>query len=163
MTHATRTPQQRFRELNRSYFAGRLPDFRVRRDFKAGAPCFCNVASKVIHLAVDTDELEAALLHEMVHIVTGGEHDDAFRDELRRIARMGCEAAARELEQEEWHHRTVIAAMAVDVCLSFAEARAAIMAMAGEHPRVKDALPMRGLNVWRKRAVEHVRQEEATL
>jgi hypothetical protein len=103
--HPTRA-QNVFNAFRRRYFDDSLPYFRVRKDFKGGKSDYCDVNDSVIHLSVDEDDVEAAVLHEMVHIVTGGAHDDAFRTELRRIADCGERAAIRELKLEEWHAAT---------------------------------------------------------
>ncbi len=90
-----------FDRFNRTCFQDRLPQFVVRKDFKAEAPGYCDVKARVIHVPVDTKDVEVLVLHEMVHMVTGGAHDAAFRRELRRIARLGEPAAVRELASEE--------------------------------------------------------------
>jgi hypothetical protein len=70
------------------------------------------VGGQRIWLLIDLDPegIEQAIVHEMVHIVTGGGHDDAFRRELRRVAERGCLAAKAELTLEQWHERAELAA-----------------------------------------------------
>ena len=113
------SPQRIFNRLNATFFEGRLPRFTVRQDI-TGDGARCILPSKRIRLGVDLppEELEQAIVHEIVHIVTGeghdgGDHDDAFRRELRRVAELGCRVAQDELTLEEWHADCAQAAKAM--------------------------------------------------
>lgn len=68
--------QRLYDSFNTRYFRGRLERFTVRKDRKAGAPNFCDIENRRIHLP--EDDVPAALIHEMVHVLTAGLHDDAF-------------------------------------------------------------------------------------
>jgi hypothetical protein len=145
--------------FNGRYFNGGLPRFAVRRDFKAGAPSYCDVGACRIHLPVDLvdpEETEQAVLHEMVHIVTGGAHDDAFRNEVRRIASCGEPAASRELAIEEWHVATEAAGARLareEPTRPLRETVLRIMAAVGPHPGSPDAWPTRGFIAWQNARV----------
>ncbi len=97
----------------------------------------------------DIDAAEAP--RPFVYLVTGDGHGEACRAELRRVAALGSKAAARELEQEEWHRRAERAARAVEPRLSFAEAREAIAAVAGKPPH-GNLFSGRAMLVWLKRS-----------
>ncbi len=143
----------RYRRLNRRYFGGRLPPCPVKVAYgDTAGQCWREERIIWIHASTPATELASALLHEMVHLATGAGHGDAFRAELRRVAALGSKAAARELEQEEWHRRAELAARAIDPRLTFAAARAAIEAAAGKPPRGRDLFSGRAMLVWLARS-----------
>ena len=80
-----------FDELNRRYWRGRLPYYRViRRDLaKKEIRGKCNNESQTILLekTLEDDEIRATLLHEMCHIGNGPgyDHGPRFLRKLRRL------------------------------------------------------------------------------
>ena len=147
------SPQNIYDRLNATFFNGRLPRFMVRRDFKAGAPTFCDVQNHRIHLPVDLDpkEIEQAIVHEMVHIVTGGGHDDAFRSELKRLAKLGCLSAFAELKLEEWHEVSARAAETIASehrQMNLADLIKCVEARVGPAPDKETVGSMRVLTAW---------------
>ncbi len=106
MKHTTRSLEHVYDRFNGCYFLGRLPRYPVRRDGAGELQELCQGSGKVIHLPMDGEDSEAALLHELIHLAVGDTHDDAFRRELERIAATGERAAQRALALEEWHKRT---------------------------------------------------------
>ena len=155
-----RSPQRIFDDFNGRYFEGGLPRFRVRRDFKAGASAYCAIEARRIRLPVDlvdSDETEQAVLHEMVHIVTGGAHDDAFRQELQRIAEAGEPATQRELAIEEWHLATEAEGGRLareEPTLALRDVRLRIMRAVNPQPGTPAAWPTRGLAAWQNARLE---------
>jgi hypothetical protein len=145
--------QRIFEDLNVRCFEGQLPHFSVRR-FKAGAEAaYCDVSNQTISVPVDEPDVEAAILHEMVHAVTGGDHDEAFLGELRRVAALGEPAASRELSREEWHAagaREGARLAREEPALSPAKVRQRIIAKVGPYPDVPDGYPARAMNAWRR-------------
>jgi hypothetical protein len=103
-----RSPQRMFDDFNGRYFNGEVPRFRVRRDFKPGAPAYCDIDARRIRLPVDMldpKETEQAVLHEMVHIVTGGASSTRLRRAPSPVVRpfpLGAPDMARLLVR----HRT---------------------------------------------------------
>lgn len=94
--------QATFREFNQKYFNGRFQEFSVKTDFRANGDVdgWCYPETRTIHLrrGLAPADKRRVLLHEMIHIKTGGSHDRRFLHELRRIARQGEHAAQQELE-----------------------------------------------------------------
>jgi hypothetical protein len=66
MSQAMRQTELRkiFDRFNTAYFAGRLPRFKVAMDFKTN---WCDIVEERIHLRPDTKDVDAVILHEMVH------------------------------------------------------------------------------------------------
>ena len=79
---------QLFDELNRVFFEGRLPKYRVRRcEPHSREHGFIDNAAATIWICASPDPRKT-LLHEMCHIGTPG-HGRLFRAKLRRLARLG--------------------------------------------------------------------------
>lgn len=101
-----------FDELNRKYWRGRLPRYRVieRASLRANCRGQCNNARRTILLAPhpSPEALRLTLLHEMCHIGTGAgyDHGQRFLRKLRRLVRLG-EAALVE-EDIEHYDGTVV-------------------------------------------------------
>jgi hypothetical protein len=145
--------RKRFDDCNVRHFDGRLPQFRIAT-LRAGAPAFCDVTGQTVYLPVDVDDLDAAVLHEMIHVVTDGEHDAAFLSELSRIADAGDCAARRELAREDWHAAGVRFAKKLALRVPYlesAEVCRLVTAKVGRHPDGLDNLfPIRALNAWKR-------------
>lgn len=95
-----RLANRAFREFNAKFFRNRLSDYKVqvvKSLDKPGDACdgLCDYEEKLIllHRAVVPVERERrrALLHEMCHAAApqGAEHGWQFRDQLKRLQRMG--------------------------------------------------------------------------
>ena len=158
MRHS-RSPQRIFDDFNRRYFRGQLPRFVVRKDLKSGTDAArCDPETKRIHLPVDIDDVEAVILHEMIHAVTEGNHHDAFRAELRRIASLGDAAAIRELTIEEWHastERVGVQLAREESHLSAGEVRKRIIKVVGDPLCCPNGFPARGMAKWLKERWQH--------
>ena len=77
-----------FDHLNREFFEGRLPKYRVRtRPSQGGEYGSINAEEQTIWLCQCADR-RTTLLHEMCHIGTPG-HGRAFRAKLKRLAALG--------------------------------------------------------------------------
>jgi len=90
-----------FDRLNDRYFEGELPPVYVKQDFRydSGVEGWLDPKALTIHLSkrlVGAD-VERVILHEMIHLKTGGDHDDAFWSELHRLAKVGAPMAQVEL------------------------------------------------------------------
>ncbi len=84
-----------FDELNRKYWRGKLPKYRVIRRAVLFGRCLglCSNDSRTILLRRDLEgeALRLTLLHEMCHIgpESGYDHGPRFLRKLRRLARLG--------------------------------------------------------------------------
>lgn len=97
--------QSLYEALNRTFFRGRLPRYRVIYGQPPGDPraCsgYCDPEALLIYVepSPPTPEvLRRILLHEMCHIGSLG-HGKRFQAKLRRLAAMGEEWATEEAEQ----------------------------------------------------------------
>ena len=93
-----------FDELNRRYWRGRLPRYRVIR--RALLPRFLGTCSDetqtiLVDSSLAGEMLRLTLLHEMCHIGTdkGYSHGPVFLRKLRRIERLGEPKLLSEVEQ----------------------------------------------------------------
>ncbi len=93
--------QMIFNRFNAAHFAGWLPQFSVRKDFKCGDLAWCDIRHQAVRLPDGTRDVRTVVLRGILHIVTGGKYDDRFRAELRRIATLRDGAARRESAREE--------------------------------------------------------------
>ena len=90
-----REAQRLFDELNKRYWRGRLPRYRVIRRAALGdrAMGLCNNKTRTILLlqSLDGEKLRLTLLHEMCHIGKASEypHGPQFLKKLHRLARLG--------------------------------------------------------------------------
>lgn len=117
--------QRLYEELNRRYFRGRLPHYRVRfvrRLFPDSAGTFygrCDSDRKLILLRHDrapgAPTLRQSLLHEMCHIGAPG-HGKRWQAKMRRLAALGETWAEQEAARyaEEIRHRRPFAAQIKD-------------------------------------------------
>lgn len=87
-----------FDDLNRRDFDGELPRRSIQKSLRGAPDAFYDPFTETIRLAVGLkgEHLRRALLHAMIHLKTGGAHDDCFFRELRRIALLGEPAAKLE-------------------------------------------------------------------
>ncbi len=151
MRHKGQDLENLYDQFNGRHFLGRLPRYSVRTDLRKGTPGFGDELGKTIHLPVEVEDPEAALLHEMIHLAVGTTHEGAFRRELERIATAGETAAQRALALEEWHERTERVGKLLaerNVNLSPREVRERILAAAGEAPSPAESFPWRGMLAW---------------
>jgi hypothetical protein len=92
-----------YRKFNDEYFAGRLPEYRVRVVFDlhafANEPMYKGSVSsglirfqeRCIYLRYSqTLSLEGTLIHEMAHAATDGDHDNEWLTEMRRLKSAGA-------------------------------------------------------------------------
>ena len=84
-----------FEELNRIFFSGRLPPYKVRLtsfDTNTGevqhGECLPEKQTILINSGLSGEDLRMTLLHEMCHIGSIG-HGKKFQSKLRRLALMG--------------------------------------------------------------------------
>jgi predicted SprT family Zn-dependent metalloprotease len=92
--------KERYAELNETCFHGRLPQVAVRvsRRMTSTAGQYdpnkreIAIASRFVESY--PDELDSLLLHEMVHISTGGGHGSRFREEWERLRASGAPVSA---------------------------------------------------------------------
>ena len=75
-----------YARLNRDYFNGRKPHYRVLRSSRV-AEGYCDTARRRILLGsgLSGTDLEATLLHEMCHIGMSGGHGRHFQARIRRL------------------------------------------------------------------------------
>jgi len=97
-----RRPGQRFDELNRAFFRGRLPRYRVRRCSQrtmrallhaSGCDCqgHCDDERRLISIVkgLSPSDERRVLLHEMCHIGTPGAHGKPWQRKMARLAQFG--------------------------------------------------------------------------
>ena len=92
--------QRLFDELNKVFFRGRLPRYRVfRKPLRANHNGWCLSEKRTIllHRELVGEELRQVLLHEMCHIGSSG-HDKRFQAKLTRLASMGEAWATKEAQ-----------------------------------------------------------------
>src|SRR5262249_5712918 len=97
----TNNLQRLFKALNREFFGGRLPHYRVRlrKQRFLGEKRSCEDDPRTIYPPMmDAEETRGTLLHEMCHSGTPG-HGQRFQRKLSRLASMGEAWAAEEVEQ----------------------------------------------------------------
>lgn len=87
--------QRLFHKLNRQYFNGQLPEYRVvvSDEFGLGSHGLCRKEEREIHVGTSLrgKELTKALLHEMAHAaVPKRGHGKAWSAEMERLAKMGA-------------------------------------------------------------------------
>ena len=93
-----------FDELNRRYWRGRLPKYRViRRNLSGKLLGRCDNERRTILLdnnQIDED-LRLTLLHEMCHIgrTPGWEHGPTFRRKVNRLVRLGESKLIEDVER----------------------------------------------------------------
>jgi hypothetical protein len=101
VTTPTPTPTALYHELNRRYFAGRLPRYRVTfaQPQVTGWRGECLPGQRLIRLrrGFTGDELRRTLLHEMCHIGAPG-HGQRFQAKLARLVDQGEVWAQEELD-----------------------------------------------------------------
>jgi hypothetical protein len=91
----TKQPSALFDELNKRYWRGRLPKYRVirRAVLRGDVLGQCDNRRRTILLRSDVTEeqLRLTLLHEMCHIGTGRgyDHGPSFLRKLHRLVRLG--------------------------------------------------------------------------
>src|SRR5262245_26836139 len=90
--------------LNRVYWRGRLPRYRViQRKALCNAVGWCNEKTRIILLAphATQEALRLTLLHEMCHIGTGSgwDHGPKFRRKMQRLVRLGEKELATDIER----------------------------------------------------------------
>lgn len=82
-----------FDELNRRYWRGRLPKYRViRRDLsrdELDGYCDDNRRTIVLHKDLADEDLRRTLLHEVCHIGSGPKHGPRFQRKLDRLIKLG--------------------------------------------------------------------------
>ena len=90
---------QLFDELNRKFFKGQLPRVRVTLSASIRANGEYWGERRLIRLrrGLDPAALRRALLHEMCHVGTPGDHGTPFLKRLRILARRGEEWAKEEV------------------------------------------------------------------
>jgi hypothetical protein len=94
-----------FDELNRRYWRGRLPRYRIiqRSTLSGGALGQCRDGTRTILIAphASVDALRATLLHEMCHIGTGPglAHGPRFVRKLRRLVKLGESPLLEDVER----------------------------------------------------------------
>lgn len=143
---------QLFDELNRKYWRGQLPRYRVieRASLPADRLGQCDNARRTILLAPhpSPEALRLTLLHEMCHIGTGpgSDHGPRFLRKLRRLVQLG----ETKLVEEDIEHYD---GTAVE---RFLEARRAAGETVGEEPfraTISSALESMALSVPTRRWV----------
>jgi hypothetical protein len=98
--------QELFQTFNDRYFGGRLPPYKIHVvydvDFWANEyffngwyieePSFGyhDLENRRIFVGRTASSMEGALLHEMGHAATTGDHDDAWSAEMRRLQALGA-------------------------------------------------------------------------
>lgn len=94
-----------FDQLNRVFFRGRLPRYRVHRTcahsrYGLGMDGRCDPETQIIFIRKDLpgDKLRSVLLHEMCHIGSTG-HGRCFQAKLKRLGAMGEAWATEEAQQ----------------------------------------------------------------
>jgi len=98
---------RRFMDLNECYFHGRVPQGLIQStpSLSLGAvDCYgmCDLETKAIHLrrGLHGDLLQAVLLHEMIHALTGEDHDgERFRAEESRLRPFGVWAPFDQIKE----------------------------------------------------------------
>ena len=90
-----------FDSLNRQFWDGRLPKYRVRQKAQPWRNGLCDPRSRTIsistHRAGSEEAVRRTLLHEMCHIVErSGFHGPKFCEQLLRLAERGEEWARAE-------------------------------------------------------------------
>ncbi len=99
------SPTQLYHDLNRQFFNGRLPRFRVVLCFLHGSlHGECLPERRLIRLdrSLDPERMRRTLLHEMCHIGSLG-HGTRFQNKLLRLATQGEKWAREEAEQYRTH------------------------------------------------------------
>jgi len=104
----TRTARGMFKEFNKTFWRNRLPHYDVKvvrdipDDVTAGGICDTVKKQILIHwdMTAEGDGFRSTVLHEMCHVATpqGSEHGWQFRNQLKRLQRMGEEWAEEEVE-----------------------------------------------------------------
>ena len=117
MGNASARYQQLFHDFNDRYFAGRLPDYRVRVvrqmscQHQGSLHHFdgeCRRRERAITLAGQTvlggarlthteEDMRQILIHEMAHAATNDYHGLKWRGEMRRLAQLGAPVQADDL------------------------------------------------------------------
>lgn len=91
MTAQATSPTQLFHDLNKQFFGGRLPRYRVTLSSSALLDGECLSGQRLIRLRRGPADrpLREILLHEMCHIGTGNGHGEKFLARLRGLAAQG--------------------------------------------------------------------------
>ncbi len=103
-------PNELFKQLNQQFFNGELPDYKIEfvpveelepDDGDEGGEHIG--AEKIIRLTEPLrdrpEALRRMLIHEMIHALTGDDHDEAFFDKMVEIARTGEDWAWDEAKE----------------------------------------------------------------
>jgi SprT-like family len=91
--------QKLFVLLNKKYFGGRLPGCRVIRSTALGSGAVYRPEKREIQLPdrLKASALRKALLHQMAHVATTGDHGPSWREEMYRLIDLGA-PLERELD-----------------------------------------------------------------
>jgi hypothetical protein len=113
--------QEMFGTFNNRYFSGRLPDYKILVvydvrywaiercgyprgvPFSAEASSFVDLPARQIfirYLAHYTrgQRMEEALIRQMAHAATDGDHGDAWKAEMKRVTELGAPVSSTDLD-----------------------------------------------------------------